>query len=288
MDTLKNSLKLPIATLNCAGRLMVVDKPLVMGILNVTPDSFYGGNSSGSVESYVEMAGKMLADGASILDIGGQSTRPGSQRVEADEELDRVIPVVSAIHGAFPKAFISIDSFHHRVAAAAVHAGACMVNDVSAGELDPLMIQTVATLDVPYIMMHMKGEPGNMQELAVYEDLVREVMDYFTAKIVICRKAGIKDIIIDPGFGFAKTIEQNFRLLKNLNLFRIFDLPLLAGLSRKSTIYKTLGTDAGHALNGTTVLNTIALLHGASILRVHDVKEAVEAVKLTEAYGRAI
>lgn len=258
-----------------------------MGILNVTPDSFYGGNSSATLDGYVHEAGLMLEQGAAILDIGGQSTRPGSQRIEADEEMERVIPVVEAVHAAYPDAFISIDSYHHRVAAAAVHAGAGLVNDISAGELDPLMIQTVASLNVPYIMMHMKGDPGNMQDLAVYTDLVREVMDYFTAKVVICRKAGIRDIIIDPGFGFAKNIEQNFQLLRHLDLFRIFGLPLLAGLSRKSTIYKTLETDAKHALNGTTVLNTIALMHGARILRVHDVREAVEAVKLMGAYNAA-
>lgn len=284
MDTVKNSLKRPIDTLNCAGRLLLVDKPLVMGIINVTPDSFYGGNSRSSLDGYVKQAGLMLEQGATILDIGGQSTRPGSQRIGADEEIERVLPVVEAIHASYPEAFLSIDSYHHRVAAAAVKAGASMVNDISAGELDPLMIQTVASLNVPYVMMHMKGEPGNMQDLAVYLDLLREVMDYFTARIVACRQAGIKDIIIDPGFGFAKTISQNFRLLKQLDLFRIFDLPILAGLSRKSTIYKTLGTDSAHALNGTTVLNTIALLNGASILRVHDVPEAVEAIQLVSAY----
>jgi dihydropteroate synthase len=285
MDTVKNSLKHSIDTLNCGGRLLSVEKPLVMGILNVTPDSFFAGNSRTSMDGYVQEAGLMLEQGASIIDIGGQSTRPGSQRIGSDEEMDRVIPVVAAIHAAYPDTFISIDSYHHRVAAAAVHAGAVMVNDISAGELDPLMIQTVASLNVPYIMMHMKGDPGSMQELAVYTDLVREVMDYFTAKVVICRKAGIKDIIIDPGFGFAKNIEQNFQLLKQLDLFRIFGLPMLVGLSRKSTIYKTLGTDAQHALNGTTVLNMIALLHGARILRVHDVREAVEVIKLLSAYN---
>ncbi len=286
MDTVKNSLKQPIDTLNCAGRLLLVDKPLVMGILNVTPDSFYAGNSRTSIDGYVQQAGLMLEQGAAMLDIGGQSTRPGSQRIEAEEEMERVIPVVEAIHAAYPDAFISIDSYHHRVAAAAVRAGAGMVNDISAGEMDPLMMQTVASLNVPYIMMHMKGDPANMQELAVYTDLLREVMDYFTARVVMCRNAGIKDIVIDPGFGFAKNIEQNFHLLKHLEMFRIFGLPILAGLSRKSTIYKTLGTDAKNALNGTTVLNTIALMHGAKILRVHDVKEAAEAVKLLLAYDK--
>jgi dihydropteroate synthase len=232
----------------------------------------------------VARAGQMLADGAAIIDIGGQSTRPGSQRIEADEESERVLPVIRAIKKAYPDVFLSIDTYHHRVAASAVQAGACMVNDISAGELDPLMIQTVAGLDVPYIIMHMKGDPGNMQDLAVYTDLTREVMDYFIAKVDACRKAGIKDIIIDPGFGFAKTIDHNFQLLREMDIFRILDLPILAGLSRKSTIYKTLGTEAQYALNGTTVMNTIALLNGASILRVHDVKESVESITLVQKY----
>jgi dihydropteroate synthase len=284
MDKVKNSLKRPIGTLNCRGRIHTVDKPLVMGILNVTPDSFFGGSMAADLEEYVARAGQMLADGAAIIDIGGQSTRPGSQRIEADEESERVLPVIRAIKKAYPDVFLSIDTYHHRVAASAVQAGACMVNDISAGELDPLMIQTVAGLDVPYIIMHMKGDPGNMQDLAVYTDLTREVMDYFIAKVDACRKAGIKDIIIDPGFGFAKTIDHNFQLLREMDIFRILDLPILAGLSRKSTIYKTLGTEAQYALNGTTVMNTIALLKGASILRVHDVKEAAETVTLVGRY----
>jgi dihydropteroate synthase len=284
MDKVKNSLKRSIDTLNCRGRILTVDKPLVMGILNVTPDSFYTGSMASELEEYVKRAGQMLADGAAIIDIGGQSTRPGSGRIEADEESARVLPVIKGIVNAYPDVFISVDTYHHRVAAAAVEAGACMVNDISAGELDPLMIQTVASLNVPYIIMHMKGDPGNMQELAVYSALTREVMDYFIAKIDTCRKAGIKDIVIDPGFGFAKTIDHNFQLLREMDLLQILDLPIMAGLSRKSTIYKTLGTDATHALNGTTVLNTIALLNGASILRVHDVKEAAEAVMLVGRY----
>jgi dihydropteroate synthase len=250
----------------------------------VTPDSFYSGSVAADLKEYVSRAGQMMADGAAIIDLGGQSTRPGSQRIDADEESERVLPVITAIIKAYPEAFLSIDTYHHRVAASAIHAGASMVNDISAGEMDPLMIQTVAGLDVPYIIMHMKGDPGNMQDMAAYTDLTREVMDYFIAKVDACRKAGIKDIIIDPGFGFAKTIEHNFQLLRNLDIFKILDLPIMAGLSRKSTIYKTLGTDASHALNGTTVMNTIALLNGTSILRVHDVKEAAEAVTLVCRY----
>jgi dihydropteroate synthase len=283
MERVKNTLKRPIHTLNCRGQLLVVEKPLVMGIINVTPDSFYDGGSR-SLQEYVDLAGTMITEGASILDVGGQSTRPGSQRVGADEETGRVIPVIESISRAFPDAFISIDTYHHRVASAAVHAGASLVNDISAGELDPLMIQTVAAMNVPYIMMHMKGEPGNMQDMASYTDLVQEVMDHFIVRVDACRKAGISDIIIDPGFGFAKNIGHNFTLLRDLAQFGIFGLPILAGLSRKATVYKTLGTEPGLALNGTTVLNTIALLNGASILRVHDVKEAMEAVTLVEAY----
>ncbi|HSF44828.1 MAG TPA: dihydropteroate synthase, partial [Chitinophagaceae bacterium] len=268
MDRVKNSSKRPIDTLNCGGRILTVDKPLVMGILNVTPDSFYRGSIASGIEEYVARASQMLADGATIVDVGGQSTRPGSERVEADEEIRRVVPVIRAISKAHPQAIISIDTYHSQVASAAAQAGASMVNDISGGELDPLMIPTVASLGLPYIIMHMKGEPSNMQEQAVYTDLTREVIDYFISKVDTCRKAGIKDIIIDPGFGFAKNADHNFLLLKQLDMFRILGLPLLAGLSRKSTIYKTLGTTAEHALNGTTVLNTIALLNGASILRV--------------------
>lgn len=283
MERVKNSLKPAIHTLNCRGRLMLVDKPIIMGIINVTPDSFYDGGDR-SIADYLAQAAQMLEDGASVLDIGGQSTRPGSQRISPEEETNRVIPVIDRIVRNHPEALISVDTYHHRVAAEAIKAGACIVNDISAGELDPLMIPTVAGLNVPYIIMHMKGEPANMQEMAIYDDLVQEVIDHFIVKVDACRKAGIRDIILDPGFGFAKQSQHNFRLLKELSHFRIFDLPVLAGLSRKSTIYRTLGTDASHALNGTTVLNTIALLNGASILRVHDVREAVEAVKLVDAY----
>jgi len=255
-----------------------------MGILNVTPDSFYSGSMAGSIDEYLARATKMLADGAAIIDVGGQSTRPGSERVDADEEIRRVVPVIKAINNAHPQAVISIDTYYAAVASAAVDAGASMVNDISGGELDPQMISTVASLGVPYIIMHMKGDPSNMQDLAVYNDLTREVIDYFISKVDACRKAGIRDIIIDPGFGFAKLPDHNFLLLRQLDMFRILDLPILAGLSRKSTIYKTLGTTAEHALNGTTVLNTIALLNGASILRVHDVREAAEAITLVSKY----
>jgi len=281
MDEAKNSIKRPIATWNCRGRLITVDKPLVMGILNLTPDSFYKGSRMDSV-SVVERAGTMLAEGADILDIGGQSTRPGSEVIESGEELQRVVPAIEAILRIYPRAVISIDTYYHQVAIAAINAGALIVNDISAGELDPEMISTVADLRVPYIMMHMKGSPQTMWSEASYDDLVREVMDYFILKKAACRLAGIRDLVIDPGFGFAKTIEHNLNLLKELPVFKMLDLPLMVGLSRKSTVYKLLDTDADHALNGTTVLNTVALMNGADILRVHNVREAKEVIVLTQ------
>jgi dihydropteroate synthase len=271
-------------TLNCKGRLLVVDKPLVMGIINTTPDSFYEGSRFMVMEEILHQAEKMLNDGAAILDIGAQSTRPGSRQVSANEEGERVVKVIKTLSLQFPDAIISIDTYYSSVAEAAVDAGARMVNDVSGGDMDEAMLQTVASLNVPYVCMHTKGTPETMQKLAVYEDVTREVLDHFIAKIAQCKKSGIKDIIVDPGFGFAKTIKHNFELLRNLSTFSMLDCPVLAGLSRKSTIYKTLGTDAAGALNGTTTLNTIALLNGANILRVHDVKEAVEAVHLVGAY----
>jgi len=280
MEMPKNTLKKPIATWNCRGRLVVVENPLVMGILNLTPDSFYAGSRT-ALEDVVRKAGQMLAEGADILDVGGQSTRPGSDALGAEEELLRVLPAVHAIHENYPDALISIDTFHHRVAEAAVRSGASLVNDISSGGLDPDMIPAVAALGVPYIMMHMKGTPQTMQDQAVYRDLLGEVMDHFIAKREECHKAGIPDLVIDPGFGFAKTLKQNFELLANLSLFQTLGLPILAGLSRKSMVYKPLGTTSEQALNGTTVLNTVALMQGAHILRVHDVKEAKEAVTLT-------
>ncbi len=267
-------------TLNCKGRLLVVDKPLVMGIINATPDSFFGGSRFTVVDEIVTKVGKMLSDGADLIDIGGQSTRPGSELIAPDDELKRVVPAIEAIIRKFPDAFISIDTFYSKVALAALNAGATIVNDISAGSMDKHMIETVAELKVPYILMHMKGTPQTMQQNPVYENVNREVLDFFIAKINDLRKAGILDIIIDPGFGFGKTIDHNFELLKNLPVFKMLDKPILVGISRKSTIYKTLGVSADEALNGTSVLNTIALMNGASVLRVHDVKEAKEAVAL--------
>ena len=270
-------------TLNCKGRILVIDKPIVMGIINATPDSFFGGSRFNGVDEIVAKAEKMLNDGAGILDIGGQSTRPGSELISADEEIERVIPAIKAIAKKRPEAFISIDTFYSKVAKAAVDAGASIVNDISAGSMDNKMIATVAELKVPYILMHMKGTPQTMQQNAIYENVTLEVLDHFISKTHELQNAGIVDIIIDPGFGFAKTIDQNFELLKNLSAFKMLDKAIMLGISRKSTIYKTLGVNADEALNGTTVLNTIGLMNGASILRVHDVKEAKEAIKLYSA-----
>lgn len=258
-----------------------------MGILNINTDSFYSGSRFTQAKQIIVTAEKMLKDGAVILDIGGQSTKPGSKRCTADEELSRVMPVIESVNRAFPEAFISIDTFYSTVAREAAAAGVSIINDISAGSIDPDFTDTVAALQLPYILMHMQGTPENMQQNPQYNNVITEVMDFMIKKMGLLRNKGVKDIIIDIGFGFGKTAVHNFTLLKNLSLFQILKCPLLLGVSRKGTIYKTLGTDADLALNGTTVLNTIGLLNGANILRVHDVKEAVEAIKLYEAYIHA-
>jgi dihydropteroate synthase len=267
-------------TLNCKGRLLTVENPVVMGIINATPDSFFTGSRVQQTGEIVKQAGQMLQDGAAIIDIGGQSTRPGSTLISAEEELQRVIPAIEAVHLQYPDAFISVDTFYARVAAEAVAAGACIVNDISAGNMDEGMIACVASLRVPYVLMHMKGTPQTMQQEAVYDNVTGTVLDFLISKKKMLQEKGIRDILIDPGFGFGKTIAHNFELLKNLSAFKITDAPLLLGISRKSFIWKSLGITADKALNGTSVLNTIGLERGASILRVHDVKEAVEAVRL--------
>ena len=269
--------------LNCKGRLLPVDKPLVIGIINVTPDSFYSGSRHESVNAVLRQAEKMLLDGAAILDIGGQSSRPGSEQLSADEELRRIIPPVGSILREFPETVLSIDTYYSRVAQEAVAAGASMVNDISAGRMDPNMIQVVYRLHVPYVLMHMQGIPQSMQLQPHYENVTLEVLDFFIRQTGVLHKAGIHDIIIDPGFGFGKTIAHNFELLRNLSVFNMLDCPVMMGISRKSTVYKTLGITADEALNGTTVLNTIGLMNGASLLRVHDVKEAVETIRLFNA-----
>ena len=273
-------------SLNCKGKLLAIDKPLVMGIINTTPDSFYDGSRKQSGESVLKQATKMLTEGADIIDVGGQSTRPGSERISAKEELKRVLPAVEIILKNFPDTIISVDTYQSEVAVELINAGASIINDVSAGNLDSSMIETVAKLQVPYICMHMKGTPQNMQEHADYENVTREVLDFFIQKIDECKRAGINDVIIDPGFGFGKTIAHNFTLLKELLVFKMLEKPIMAGLSRKSTIYKTLGITAEEALNGSTVLHTLALQNGANILRVHDVKEAKEVIALWERYEK--
>jgi dihydropteroate synthase len=267
-------------TLNCKGRLLVIDKPLVMGIINTTPDSFYEGSRFMGESGVLKQAEQMLKAGADILDIGGQSTRPNSVVVPVEEELQRVTGAIESLHYNFPEAIISIDTYYARVAAEAVDAGASIINDISAALVDPAILTTAGRLKVPYVCSHIKGTPATMQQHAAYENVTREVLDFFIQKIAECHQAGITDIIIDPGFGFAKTIAHNFTLLKQLATLKVLDKPILVGLSRKSSVYKTLGVTAAEALNGTTVLNTVALLNGANIIRVHDVKEAKEAITL--------
>jgi dihydropteroate synthase len=269
-------------TLNCRGRLVDLTIPAVMGILNVTPDSFFTGSRI-ATDKAVEIAQKMLSEGATFLDVGGYSTRPGAAEVSPSEEVDRVIPVIEAILASFPHALISIDTFRASVAQQAVGAGACLINDVSGGTLDPAMYATVAQLPgVPYVLMHLRGMPQTMQSMATYTNVVTEVIDELAIQLAKLRSSGVHDILLDPGFGFAKTPAQNFELLSQLDAFRLFDEPILVGLSRKTTIWKTLGITADEALNGTTVLNTVALMKGSTVLRVHDVREAVEAVNLTQ------
>jgi len=267
--------------------MVVFDKPVVMGIINLTPDSFYSGSRHSTIEDVLSQAGSMLQDGAAIIDIGGQSTKPGSDAISVEEELNRVIPPLEAIINCFPEALISIDTYNSKVALNAINSGASIINDVSFGELDLNMLDVASSLHVPYIGMHMKGNPKNMQQNPQYGNVVSEVLDYLVQKVEICKQKGIIDLIIDPGFGFGKTLAHNYELLYNLKALKILEKPLLCGVSRKSMVQKVLNTDADHSLNGTTVLHTIALLNGASILRAHDVKEAVEAVKLVNTYKNA-
>lgn len=270
-------------TFNCRGRLLAAEHPLVMGIINSTPDSFYAGSRFTGTDAVLAHCEHMLQEGADIIDIGGQSTRPGSVPVNAEEELQRVLPGIEAIHRQFPGAFISIDTYYAVVAREAVAAGASIVNDISAGSLDSDLLPAVASLGVPYVLMHMQGKPATMHTQPHYENVTREVLDFFIERTAALRNAGIKDLIIDPGFGFGKSIAHNFELLRNLSVLQMTGCPVMAGLSRKSTIYKTLQVSPEETLNGTTVLNTIALMNGASILRVHDVKQAREAIRLTQA-----
>lgn len=275
----------PRTTLNCQGRLLDLSSPVVMGILNVTPDSFFDGGRYSGKDAALKQAEKMLSEGAAILDIGGASSRPGAAEVSEKEELERVVPVIAVIKSHFSEAIISVDTWRANVAKAAIEAGASVVNDISGGQFDGKMFETVAALGTPYILMHMQGTPGTMQQSPHYEDVVTEVLDFFIQKIEKLRAQGVKDIVLDPGFGFGKTVEHNYQLLKNLHVFgNVTGLPVLAGISRKSMICKVLKVNPEHALNGTTALHVVALQQGAKILRVHDVREAAEVIILWETF----
>jgi len=267
-------------TINCKGQLIDLSLPKVMGIINVTPDSFFDGGKYKDESSILNQVETMRNDGATFIDIGGYSSRPSAADVNEDEELNRVVPIVELILKHFPETLISIDTFRSKVAEQSIKAGAVIINDISAGKLDDAMLSTIGKLNVPYIMMHMKGNPKTMQQQTDYMDLVKEVISYFAERIAAAHAKKINDIIIDPGFGFAKTLEQNYELLNNLELLQILDKPILAGVSRKSMIYKTLNTTSEYALNGTTALHMVALQNGARILRAHDVKEAMECATL--------
>ena len=267
-------------TINCLGKLIDLTSPKVMGILNVTPNSFYDGGKHSDEKSVLVQVEKMLTEGATFIDIGAYSSKPSAAFVSEVEEIERLVPAIELVLKNFPDTLISVDTFRAKVAKAAMENGACIINDSSAGSLDTAMMETVARLQVPYIMMHMKGNPQTMQSLASYQNIIKEMLFYFSEKVAQARSLGINDLLIDPGFGFAKTKDQNFEVMNNLELFQMLELPILVGVSRKSMIYKTLETSAEFALNGTTVMNTIALQKGANILRVHDVKEAMETIKL--------
>lgn len=267
-------------TINCKGNLIDLSTPKVMGILNVTPNSFYDGGKYKSEKEILYQTEVMLDEGAAFIDIGAYSSKPNAEFVSEQEELERILPVIHLILKHFPDAILSVDTFRSQVANMCIENGVAIINDISAGNLDNKMLEIIAKCNVPYIMMHMRGNPQTMQSLTQYENIVKEMLLYFSEKVAQARSFGIDDLILDPGFGFAKTIEQNFEVLQKMELFQTMELPILAGLSRKSMIYKTMNVSTQEALNGTTVLNTIALIKGATILRVHDVKEAIECVTL--------
>lgn len=267
-------------TINCHGKLIDLTSPKIMGILNITPNSFYDGGKYSSDKAILLQVEKLLFEGATFIDIGAYSTKPDAEFVLEEIEIARLLPVLKLVLKHFPKTIVSIDTFRSQVARVGVDNGAALINDISAGRLDPLMMSVVAELKVPYIMMHMKGDPKTMQSMTDYVEIIKEMLLYFSQNVALARSKGINDIVIDPGIGFAKTVEQNFEVLNNLELFQMLNLPILLGVSRKSMIYKTLESSAEFALNGTTVLNTIGLQKGANIVRVHDVKEAAEVIKL--------
>ena len=267
-------------TINCKGQLIDLTIPKIMGILNVTPNSFFDGGKYKNESEILSRVEKMSSEGATFIDVGAYSSKPSAEFVSEQEEISRIIPVLNLILKHFPETILSIDTFRAEVAKASIESGAAIINDISAGHLDEKMLETVAKYNVPYIMMHMKGTPQTMQTLTQYDDIVKEMLFYFSERIAKARSFGINDLITDPGFGFAKTVEQNYEVFQKLDLFNLLELPMLIGISRKSMIYKALNSNAEEALNGTTVLNTIALTKGAKILRVHDVKEAMECVTL--------
>jgi len=273
-------------TINCKGQIIDLSTPKIMGILNITPNSFYDGGKFSLENNAIAQVEIMLNEGATFIDIGACSSKPNAEFVSEEEELSRIIPVVKALIKEFPKTLLSIDTFRSSVAQECLNNGAALINDISAGSLDEKMMEVIASNKVPYIMMHLRGTPQTMQNQTNYEHLINEILTYFSDKINKARSLGINDLIVDPGFGFAKTTDQNYEILSNLELFKVLELPILAGISRKSMIYKTLDINAEEALNGTTVLNTIAITKGASIIRVHDVKEAMECVKLCEKLGK--
>ena len=273
-------------TINCKGQIIDLTTPKIMGILNITPNSFYDGGKYSLEKNAISQVEKMLKEGATFIDIGAYSSKPNAEFVSQEEELIRIIPVVKAILKEFPEALLSIDTFRSSVAQECLNNGAALINDISAGNLDEKMMEVISKYNVPYIMMHLRGTPQTMQSQTNYEHLIKEMITYFSDKVNKARCLGINDLIIDPGFGFSKTTDQNFEILSNLELFKVLELPILAGVSRKSMIYKPLEVTANDALNGTTVLNTIAITKGANIIRVHDVKEAVECVKLCEKLGK--
>ena len=267
-------------TINCAGKLIDLSIPKIMGILNITPDSFYDGGRYNSDKKILDHVEKMIIDGAVFIDIGAYSSRPGGVDIDENEELKRIIPAIELVNKKFPEIIISIDTFRSKIAEACLNSGAAIINDISASQLDEKMMETISKYNVPYIIMHMKGNPQNMMDKTNYDDMLQEMIKYFSKKINQAISYKINDIIIDPGFGFAKNIKQNYDLLNHLDLLKILDKPIMVGISRKSMIYKSLDSTPEEALNGTTVLNTVALIKGASILRVHDVKEANECIKL--------
>ncbi len=273
-------------TINCAGKLVDLSTPKIMGILNVTPDSFYDGGVHNSDKKILKHVEKMLNDGAVFIDIGAYSSRPNGKNIDENEELNRVVPALELVNNKFPETIISIDTFRSKVAETCLNSGASIINDISAGEMDKKMMKIVGKYKVPYIMMHMKGSPQNMIRKTNYNDMLKEIIKYFSKKINQAVSYKINDMIIDPGFGFAKDLKQNYNLLSNMNLLKILDKPIMVGISRKSMIYKLLKTSAKESLNGTTILNTVSLIKGASILRVHDVKEASECIKLISALNK--